>query len=95
VYTRTKVARGKEARAAARGAGGGWLSGLSAAATPRAADEEDAVESDGDSDVALRGLRLPVGTSVFVDEGTKGGVSGRRAVPIFAVIAAALAAATG
>ena len=42
-------------------------------------DDEDAAEDDGDWDVALRGLRLPVGTRVFVDEGTKGGVIGRRA----------------
>lgn len=40
-------------------------------------DDEDAAEDDGDWDVALRGLRLPVGTRVFVDEGTKGGVIGR------------------
>jgi hypothetical protein len=69
------------------GGAGGGLSGLSAAATPRAADEEaDAAEGDGDWDVALRGLRMPVGKRVFVDEGTKGGVSGHRAVPFFAVI---------
>jgi hypothetical protein len=43
-------------------------------------------EGDGDWDVALLGLRLPMGTRVFVDEGTKGGASGRRAVPFFAVI---------
>ena len=49
-------------------------------------DDEDAAEDDGDWDVALRGLRLPVGTRVFVDEGTKGGVIGRRAVPFFAVV---------
>jgi hypothetical protein len=67
------------------GAGGGWLSGLSAAATQSAADEEeDAAEDDGDWE--LRGLRLPVGARVFVDEGTKGGVSGRRAVPFFVAI---------
>ena len=40
-------------------------------------DDEDAAEDDGDWDVALRGLRLPVGARVFVDEGTKGGVIGR------------------
>jgi hypothetical protein len=60
------------------GGGGGWLSGLFAAATPRAADEDaDAAEDDGGWDVALRGLRLPVGTRVFVDEGTKEGRSRR------------------
>ena len=63
------------------------LSGLSATATPRATDEEaDAAEGDGNWDMALRGLRLSVGKRVFVDEGTKGGVSGRRAAPFFAVI---------
>ena len=63
------------------------LSGLSATATPRATDEEaDAAEGDGDWDAALRGLRLPVGKRVFVDEGTKGCVSGRRAAPFFVVI---------
>jgi len=34
-------------------------------------EEADAAEGDGDWDVALRGLRLPVGTRAFVDEGTK------------------------
>ena len=49
-------------------------------------EEDKEAEDDGDWDAALRGERMPVGTRVFVDEGTAAGVSGRRAFPFFAVI---------
>jgi hypothetical protein len=49
-------------------------------------EEEKEAEDDGDWDAALRGERMPVGTRVFVDEGTAAGVSGRRAFPFFAII---------
>ena len=49
-------------------------------------EEDKEAEDDGDWDAALRGERMPVGTRVFVDEGTAAGVSGRRAFPFFAII---------
>ena len=52
-----------------------------------AADEEDdEAEGDGDWGAALRGARFPVGTRVFVDEGTAPGVRDRRAPSFFAII---------
>ena len=38
----------------------------------------------------MRGPRVPVGTRVFVDEGTAPGVRGRRAFPFFAVVSSHL-----
>jgi hypothetical protein len=45
--------------------------------------QEGEAEGDGNWVAALRGLRLPVGTRVFVNEGSKGGGSGRHAFPFF------------
>lgn len=44
-------------------------------------EEDDEAEGDGDWGAALRGARFPVGTRVFVDEGTATGVRDRRAPP--------------
>jgi hypothetical protein len=48
--------------------------------------EEGEAEGGGEWDATLRGLRLLVGTRIFVDEGKERGVSGRRAVPFCAAI---------
>jgi hypothetical protein len=47
---------------------------------------EGEAEGGGEWDATLRGLRLLVGTRIFVDEGKERGVSGRRAVPFCAAI---------
>jgi hypothetical protein len=51
-----------------------------------ALEEEEEEEAAGDWDTAVRRPRMPVGTRVFVDEGTAPGVRGPRTFPFFAVV---------